>query len=164
MMFRKLQEVIKGSWGVNNMKIAICGSMQFGKEMIKIKQELERFGHTVVLPKDIEQYMTGEKSVEGKWEKQEGDLFKNYWNEIKNSDAVLIVNITKNGIENYIGGNALIEMAYAHVLDKKIYLLNSIPEMNYKDEIEAMRPIILNKNLSKISVRIRKKYKKCCGK
>jgi predicted RNA-binding protein with PUA domain len=60
------------------------------------------------------------------------------------------VNITKNGIKNYVGGNALIEMAYAHVLDKKIYLLNPVPDMNYKDEIEAMSPTILNGDLSKI--------------
>lgn len=134
------------------MKIAICGSMQFGKEMVKIKLKLERLGHTVILPKDIELYVSGEKSIEGKWEKQEGDLFKNYWNEIKVSDAVLIVNITKNGITNYVGGNALIEMAYAHILDKKIYLLNGIPEMNYKDEIEAMNPMILDSDLSKVPV------------
>lgn len=124
--------------------------MQFSKEMIEIKLKLEALGHLVVLPKDVDQYASGEKMVERKWEKQEGDLFKNYWNEIKNSDAVLIVNITKNGIENYVGGNALIEMAYAYILDKKIYLLNSIPEMNYKDEIEAMGPVVLNGDLSKI--------------
>ena len=132
------------------MKIAICGSMQFGKEMLEIKEKLERLGHTPVLPKDIEQYVSGEKSVERKWEKQDGDLFKNYWNEIKASDAVLIVNITKNGIENYIGGNALIEMAYAHILDKKIYLFNPVPEMNYKDEMDAMNPTVLHGDLLKI--------------
>ena len=132
------------------MKIAICGSMQFSKDMIEIKTKLETLGHTIVLPKDIERYASGEKNVEGKWEKQEGDLFKNYWNEIKASDAVLVVNIAKNGIENYIGGNALIEMAYAYVLDKKIYILNPVPETNYKDEIEALNPIILVGDLSKI--------------
>ena len=126
--------------------------MQFGKEMIDIKYKLEQVGHTIVLPKDIDKYASGEKTIEGKWEKQEGDLIKSYWSEIKGSDAVIIVNITKNGVENYVGGNALIEMAYAHVLNKKIYLLNPVPEMNYKDEIEAMNPMILNGDLSKISL------------
>lgn len=134
------------------MKIAICGSMQFGKEMIEVKQKLEGFEHTVVLPKDTEHYASGKKNIERKWEKQEGDLFKNYWNETKASDAVLIVNITKNGIANYVGGNALIEMAYAHILDKKIYLLNPVPDINYKDEIEAMNPTILSGDVSKIHV------------
>lgn len=135
---------------MNDMKIAICGSMQFGGEMIRIKRELERFGHAVVLPKDTERYASGEKRVEGKWEKQAGDLFRNYWNEIKGSDAVLVVNLTKNGIENYLGGNALIEMAYAHVLGKKIYLLNPVPEINYRDEIEAMRPTVIHGDLALI--------------
>ncbi len=38
-------------------------------------------------------------------------------------------------------------MAFAHVLGKKIFLLNSIPKMSYSDEIEAMKPIIINNNL-----------------
>ena len=134
----------------SNMKIAICGSMQFGKEMMEIKSKLVEFRNTVVLPKNIEQYVSGDKSVEGKWEKQESDLFKNYWNEINESDAIIVINITKNGIENYIGGNALIEMAYAHILDKKIYLLNSIPKMHYSDEIMAMNPIVLGGDLQRI--------------
>ncbi|MFA5348943.1 MAG: hypothetical protein WC309_01065 [Candidatus Paceibacterota bacterium] len=130
------------------MKIALCGSMLFSKEMMEIKTKLESFKHVVVLPKDIEKYISGEKETEGRWEKQAGDLFRNYWNEINKSDAVLIVNISKNNIGNYIGGSTLIEMGFAHILNKKIYLLNSVPEMNYKVEIEAMNPIILNGDLS----------------
>ena len=57
---------------------------------------------------------------------------------------------TKNNIKNYVWGNSLIEIAFAHVLWKKIFLLNSIPEMNYSDEIEAMNPFILNGNLDLI--------------
>ncbi len=125
--------------------------MQFGKEMLDLKKSLIEIGHAVVLPKEIESYASGERKIEGKWEKLEGDVFKGYWNEIKNSDAVLIVNITKNTIENYIGGNSLIEMAYAHILDKKIYLLNPVPDMSYKEEIEAMNPIVLKDNLRGIT-------------
>lgn len=120
------------------------------KRWLKSRQNLSGLVMPLFYRKDTDKYASGEKSVEGKWEKQEGDLFKNYWNEIKASDAVLVVNIAKNGIENYVGGNALIEMAYAHVLDKKIYLLNPIPQMNYKDEIEAMNPTVLNGDFSKI--------------
>lgn len=134
------------------MKIAICGSVQFAKEMIATRAKLEELGHVVVLPKNIERYASGEKRVEDKWDKIAGDLFKDYWDEIKNSDAILAVNLTKSGVENYIGGSALIEMSFAHVLDKKIYLLNPVPEISYKAEIEAMRPIVLNGDLSKISL------------
>jgi hypothetical protein len=41
-------------------------------------------------------------------------------------------------------------MAFAFALDKKIFLLNPIPKMSYTDEIEAMKPIILNQNLNEI--------------
>ncbi len=132
------------------MKVAICGSMQFGKDMIEIKDKLEELKYEVVLPKNIDQYVSEEKKVEDKWAKTEGDLFKSYFEEIKKSDAVLIVNITKNNVENYIGGNAFIEMAFAHILSKKIYLLNPIPRLNYTDEIEAMNPEILLGDLTRI--------------
>jgi hypothetical protein len=63
---------------------------------------------------------------------------------------VLIVNIDKAGIENYIGGNSFLELGFAHVLSKSVYLLNPVPVMLYTDEIKAMQPIILNGDLSKI--------------
>lgn len=136
--------------GTTFMKIAICGSMEFAKEMIELKKKLEGLGHVAVLPNNVEKYALGNKKVETKWDKIEGDLIKNYYEEIKKSDGVLVVNVTKNGIENYIGGNALIEAAFAHVLSKRVYLLNSIPKMNYAGEIESMNPIILNGDVSKI--------------
>ncbi|MEK7089402.1 MAG: hypothetical protein AAB920_01135 [Patescibacteria group bacterium] len=132
------------------MKIAICGSMVFSKEMMEIKEKLEQFGHGVILPANTERYANGGKMLESKWAKIEGDLIRDYYNKIKECDAVLVANITKNGIENYVGGNAFIELAFGHVLNKKVYLINSVPEMNYKDEIEAMGPVILNGDLSKI--------------
>lgn len=126
------------------MRIAICGSMQFAKEMIKLKAQLESIGHSIVLPKDTDLYANGSKSVETKWEKVEGDLIRGYYEKIKDADAVLIANYSKNGIENYVGGNALLEMGFAHVLNKKIYLLHSVPVMNYSDEIESMKPMVLS--------------------
>jgi hypothetical protein len=72
------------------------------------------------------------------------DVIRKYFHEIKEVDAILVLNYTKNGIENYVGGNSLIEMAFAHVLNKKIFLLNPIPKMNYSDEIESFFPVVLN--------------------
>jgi nucleoside 2-deoxyribosyltransferase len=77
-------------------------------------------------------------------------LIRDYFGEIKNADAVLIVNIDKNGIKNYIGGNSFLEMGFAHVLDKKLYLYDDIPDLSYKDEMVAMQPIVINQDLSKI--------------
>ena len=54
---------------------------------------------------------------------------------IQKSDAILVLNLTKNGIENYIGGNTFLEMGFAHVLEKKIFVYNKLPDVGYKDEI-----------------------------
>jgi hypothetical protein len=130
--------------------IAICGSMMFAKEMLQIKKKLEVMNIAVNIQEDAEDFTKGKKTNENKWQKIELDPFKTYFNVIKNSDAILVVNLDKKQIKNYIGANTLIEMAFAHILDKKIFLLNPIPELAYADEIFAMKPIILNSELKKI--------------
>ena len=133
------------------MKIAICGSMSAAKEMIECKKELKKLGHSITVPAGTEKFLKGEVRNEDKWEKMEIEAFKTYFNIIKKNDAILVVNIDKNNIRGYIGANSLIEMAFAYVLDKKIFLLNEIPKLNYVDEIIATKPIVLNGDLKKIN-------------
>jgi len=143
------------------MKIAICSSMAFAKEMIEIKKELEKMKHQVVLPFGTEKYLENRElqkrasdwgSSEGANLKIHSDLIRRHYNEIKNSDAVLIVNKDKKGIKNYIGGNTFLEMGFAYILNKKIFVLNSLPEevKIFYQELLAMQPIILNGGLSLI--------------
>ncbi len=136
------------------MKIAICGSMTFSPEMLEVGKRLRKLGHEVTLPDFTEHYATLETRdsmhVESTHNKVEHDLIRDYFEVIKKHDAVLICNPSKNGIENYVGGNTFIEMAFAHVLNKKIFMYNPIPDMSYKDEMEAMRPIILNRHLTRL--------------
>ena len=63
----------------------------------------------------------------------------------------LVLNFEKNGVKNYIGGNTLMEIGFAYVHYKKIFLFNPIPDMHYKDELKAMEPIIINRKLSLIT-------------
>jgi len=132
------------------MRIAICGSIAFSKEMLETQKILEAKGFVVIVPRDIQKYADGRVNHEDKWAKIEGDVIKEYFEEIKKSDAILVINKDKNNIKNYIGGNSLIEMAEAYISNKKIFLLNPVPQMNYTDEIEAMKPIVINGNLSLI--------------
>ncbi len=124
--------------------------MAFAKEMLEIKQKLEEQNHIVIVPTNTDKYANGTIDAENKWEKIELDVISAYFKKIKKTDAILIINKDKDNIKNYVGGNGLIEMAFAHVLDKKVFLLNPIPQMSYSDEIEAMKPIVLNNDLSKI--------------
>lgn len=146
------------------MNIAICGSIIFYKEMIKIKNELEKLGHIVkmpypneiktdngdILPAQVYYKKQSQKAYESWLYNEKSQIIKNYFDIIKKFDAILITNYTKNNIENYIGTNTLIEMGVAFYLDKKIFLLNNIPEINAKEEIIAMKPIIINNDLKTI--------------
>ena len=144
------------------MKIVICASISFTNKIKEVADYLSKKGYEIEIPFTSQRIINGEftleeflnekqKNGDGALRKIHDDLIKRYYEIIKNSDAVLVVNMDKKGIENYIGGNTLIEMAFAHVLDKKVFLLNPIPEISYKDEIMAMQPVILNSNLDGIS-------------
>lgn len=140
------------------MKITICGSVKFRKEMVDVKNELNRMGHDGIIHQVMEDLALGKnpelmKKIEENHAqaKKEGGFIKWYHDSIKNSDAVLVLNYDKNGIKNYIGGNTLMEIGFAHVNNKKVFLINPIPEeVPYADEIKAMTDTILNGDLSKI--------------
>ena len=136
------------------MKIVICGSMTASKEMIEAETKLKELGHEIILPEFTHQYAAMDTidkiHTESARNKVEYDLIKGYFEKIKNNDAVLVANVERKGVKGYIGGNSFLEMGFAFVLNKPIYLLHEIPDINYKDEIEAMIPIILNGDFLKI--------------
>lgn len=78
-------------------------------------------------------------------------LMNKHFRKIDDSDAILVVNDDKNGVKNYIGGNTLIEIAYAYAQGLEIFLLNDVPEISYSDEINGMHPIIINSDINTIN-------------
>jgi len=121
------------------------------KKIIEVQDDLKVLGHEVVAPENLERHLAKTfSSDESTEEKIKDDLIRRYFEKIKDADAVLVLNLDKNGIANYIGGNTFLEMGFAHVLAKKIYLLSEIPEVSYRDEIIAMQPVIINGDLKKI--------------
>ena len=133
------------------MKVIICGSMFASKEIVRCSDFLISKGNTTVVPRGVERYALAETiDKESVAHKIEHDLITGYFKKIKDGDAILVINVEKDGIPNYIGGNTFLEMGFAHVLGKKIFLLNSFPNARYKDELVAMQPVILNGNLELI--------------
>ncbi len=136
------------------MKIIICGSMSASKEMVEVEKQLLALGHEVVLPEFTHDYaamFTVDKAhTESARNKVQYDLIRIHFDKIKAGDAILVVNVERYGISGYIGGNSFLEMGFAFVLDKPIYLLNQLPECSYRDELEAMRPIVLAGDIGKI--------------
>jgi len=142
------------------MKIAICLSLDFTNQINDIKNQLTQIGHEVIIPMTAGMILRDEVTLEQIIKEKENgiipermikqDVIKYYFEKIKEVDAILVLNFKKEGIKGYIGGNTLIEIGFAHVLNKKIFLLNAIPDISYKYEIKAMQPIILNGDLTKI--------------
>jgi len=135
------------------MKIFIISSKTFYKEIPKIKEFLEKSGNTVSLPNCFDTPETEEKYRklgEKEHTQWKSEMIYHSLDVIKNNDAVLVLNLEKNGIKNYIGGATFLEMYDAFRLDKKIFMYNQIHKGLLKDEIIGFNPIIVNQNLDLI--------------
>ncbi len=140
--------------------------MAFYHQFQEVKKKLEKLGHTVVAP-ELEFETKGDDTSVGSffdrhggvdafpqghevWKKK-GKAIKAHLKKIDESDAVLITNYEKRGVEDYIGGNTFLEIGYAFGKDKKIFILNSLPkESAFKEEILGMQPVVLEGDLSLI--------------
>jgi hypothetical protein len=138
------------------LKITICGSMASAAKLVEIYNKLKKMGHEPLVHEnlfgvadgtadEVKLYPNEHHKVKIKY-----DYIKVWHKLILSSDAILVCNFDKNGVKNYVGGNTLMEMGFAHVDNKKIFLLNPVPDIGYKDEILAMKPVILNGDLKKI--------------
>ncbi len=99
------------------MKIALCTSMIFTEKMIQMKMELENLGHLVFISSFSSKYIG--KTIKEKerltvFHKNEKDAIREFWKKIKISDAILVLNFKRHRIDNYIGGNTLMEIGFAH--------------------------------------------------
>ena len=136
------------------MKIGVAGSMQFTERMMELCEELKKLGHQPFMSKFGPAFVgkTDEEKEKIKLEqKYNHDAIREFWKPMQSADALLVANYDKHGIKNYIGGNAFLEMGFAHVLNQKLYLLSPIPKMpHYEHEIRAMKPVVINGKLTKI--------------
>lgn len=136
------------------MKIAICHSMQFSEQAIAAAGFFHSLGHEAYPSQTSASYigLSPEEQETLKLDhKYNHDAIREHYDVIKTSDAVLVLNLTKHDIPGYIGGNAFLEMGFAYILKKPIYLLNDIPAIPYyQTEIIAMKPIVLHGDLSQL--------------
>lgn len=134
------------------MKIGVIGSMQYTEKMIEVRDELNKMGHEAFVTSLASPFVgrsDEEKEAIKIHQKQNCDAIREFWRLMQGADAVVVVNLDKNGVKNYIGGNTLLEIGFAHVLNQKVFIMNPIPEIPYyKTEIEAVKPVILNGDLS----------------
>jgi len=140
------------------MKITLCGSTAFFEEIKKIKQQLTRMGHEVYLTPwanlTFEEVMKRRSDRNKYFNDYKPTLIRAHFDKILKSDAILVVNLEKNKIKNYIGGNTFAEIMFAYYYKKKIFFLNPIPRHDMfsyiMDELETVKPIVIYGNLDLI--------------
>lgn len=131
--------------------------MRFAVEMLEYQRRLELRGHICLLPHETEKWAAGEFHEEDRLtfmvkRRIAYNLIRRYYEKIAESDAILVLNLTKNDIRHYIGANTFLEMGFAHVLGLRIYLLHQLPDNPFiRDEVEEMQPTILYGNLAHIT-------------
>ena len=113
--------------------------MQYTDKMLEVRDELIKLGHSAFLTTLADPFVgkTNEEIEKIKiHQKNNLDAIREFWNLMQGADAILVMNLDKNNIQYYIGGNTLMEIGFAHVLNQKIFLYNPIPEIPYyKSEI-----------------------------
>jgi len=136
------------------MKIAICHSMQYAEKAMEVESYFKSLGHEAFASTSSIEYVglnNEDKEKLKLFHKYEKDAIREHYDVINKCERVLILNYNKHNIEGYIGGNSFLEMGFAYILKKPIFLLNPIPKMPYYEtEIIAMKPTVLNGDVNKI--------------
>jgi hypothetical protein len=140
------------------MKITVVGSVKFADKLVEVCEQLKKLGHEPIMHEEMyniangtAQQLIDEINKDHAAAKKKYDFIRIWHDLIKSGDAILVCNFDSKGIKNNIGGNTFLEIGFAHVEGKKIFLLNPIPEeVSYVDEIKAMVDVVLDGNLNRV--------------
>ncbi len=140
--------------------ITICCSASFYRQALAVQKELQEKGFKVKIPLtanimkkngdfNVDHYKTWYKNPKDYAKKAK--LMRQHFKKVVECDAILVLNYEKKGVQGYIGGNGLMEMALAFHYKKPIYVLNPVFEASpLYEEIIGMAPVFLDGDLEKI--------------
>lgn len=121
--------------------------MYFAKEMLVIEAELQKLGHEIFMPIDTHAAIEDPGINMDPLHCDKFDVTMDHFKKIEKSDAVFVLNYSKNGLDGYVGGSSLMEIGLAYYLKKKIFILHPLPsaeQLRYVMEIVHMKPIIID--------------------
>lgn len=131
--------------------------MSFIKNIIKAKKDLDKLGHKASIPHGTEPHQKDDSFTDNLEDNMDfcikNNVMKRNFDMVADSDAILVLNHKKNGVNGYIGASVLMEMAIAHHLNKKIFLLNKTPQFRnarWAHEVTIMQPVIIDGDFAKI--------------
>ena len=136
--------------------------MTFHAEMKKIGHDLSSRGHLVEIPQllmddgtlSIREFIKNNGGLDRIardheiW-KRKARAIDDHFVKISWSDAILVANYTKHGIDGYIGGNTLMEIFVARYLNKKIFIMFPVSsDLSYAEEVFGVEPTILHEDVA----------------
>jgi len=82
--------------------------MQYTEHMLKVRDQLKTLGHDAYVT-ELHKAFIGKSDEEKEaikiHQKNDMDAIREFWRIMQGGDAVLVLNLDKNGVKNYIGGN-----------------------------------------------------------
>lgn len=135
--------------------ITICGSILFAQEMLDVQRQLHQVGfraHVPVIKDEADAKIESGNAMEAIERKIRHDYIAAHYRLIRHSEAILVLNLPKHGIKGYVGGNTPMELGFAHMQHRQIFLWEDPdPNSPYLAEIQATQPIVIHGDLSKIN-------------
>lgn len=125
----------------SKQKIVISASASFQDEILIWKSKLEQLGYKII---DWPMPIKNDKKFLRTYQTVHTNFYKN----ITKTDILLVLNLDKKGIKNYIGASVFAEIAFAIGLNIssakkiKIYRLNHIPQnLPHSDELNLWKKL-----------------------
>jgi hypothetical protein len=119
-----------------------------------VREHLERRGHATTLPNNFydpareDAMKASGPQAYAAWK---AEMLRMQARKVAASDAVLVLNFDKAGLQHYLGGATFLEVFKAWELGKKIFFYNPLPEGMLRDELQAMAPTIIDGDLAMIA-------------
>ena len=118
-------------------RVVICGGRHISDTIDKWRRILDAEGYEIVGYPRLIQFSSDEELL-----KEYKKRHEEHYNDIKNADLLLALNVDRKGTKNYIGGGVFAEIAFAiglnlvHGTNIEIYTVNPLPAgLAYSEEL-----------------------------
>ena len=139
----------KAGFAWNSRRVVLCGSMTFYGEMIRVQHRLDKLSVPVSLP-DAEDERIMALGID-QYERFKRRVSLAHMRRVRHRSTfgILVLNLDKRGVADYIGPSTFAEIAMATAFSKRVYLLGSCPE-SYADELAAWGAVALDGRLDRL--------------
>ena len=118
--------------------------MRFIDAMEDLAAQVRGLGHRVELPQREEKKIDWESSDIQSTGRLKKRFIDDHLEKIRTSDAVLLANFEKHGVQGYVGPNTLMEAAFAYALNKPVVLLFEPGDQSCSLELRGISSLVLD--------------------